>query len=497
MQSSSPLWLTALCALGLGSAACGKPAAPPKRASFDGPATPRLSSVEQRKKLSVTIYNADFGVVREHREVDLVANGRTALQIEGVAAHIQPETVHLKSLAGPDALDVYEQNFRYDLLTPAKLLEKYVGKQIKVYRWNSVLGVEEPVAAKVLAAENGQQPVFEIGGEVTYGYPGRLAFPEVPANLVAKPTLVVMVGSPLGKQTIELGYSTYQMAWKSDYVVTVDADDTKADVTGWVTLDNRSGAAFPDAELKLVAGDVQKFAPPNYPMEEDLDGMEDAPAAKEAPAKPAFKEEGLFEYHLYTLGRPTTLLQNEKKQVTLLEAQAVPVKKLLLFAGTAGYYRGKYGAIASNQKVSVFLELENKKEHHLGVPLPKGIVRVYKADKSGAQQFIGEDHIDHTPRDEKVRVKMGEAFDVVGDRKQMSWKPHGYCTSESDWEISLRNHKDKAETVRIVEPADGDWQILSSSHPAKKEDAHTFFFEVPVPAKGETKVTYRVSVKWC
>ncbi len=491
MRRLLPALSLVVAALGCGT----KPAAAPTKAGFDGPSSARKSTVAQRKKLAVTIYNQDFGLVREVREVDLVANGRTALELEDVAAHIQPETVFLQSLSHPGGLEVLEQNFRYDLLTPRKLLEKYVGKQIKVYRWNSLLGVEEPVTAKVLAAENGQQPVFEIGGEITYGVPGRLAFPEVPANLVAKPTLVVMLGSAVPKQTVELSYSAWRMAWKSDYVLTVDADDALADVTGWVTLDNQSGAAFPDTELKLVAGDVQKLKPEYKAkaykeLEKKLEWLEQKP-------KPAFKEEGLFEYHLYTLGRPTTLLQNEKKQVTLLEAQAVPVKKVLQFRGAAGYFRGKHGALASNQKVSVFLELENKTEHHLGLPLPKGVVRVYKADKSGAQQFIGEDRIDHTPRDEKVRVKMGEAFDVVGDRKQMSWKPFGYCESQSDWEISLRNHKGKAEVVRVVEPAGGDWEILSSSHPAKKEDAHTFVFDVPVPAKGETKVTYRVSVKWC
>ncbi len=481
--------------LAFAAPACGRPAVTPTKAGFEGPSTTRKSTVAQRKKLAVTIYNQDFGLVREVRDVDLVPNGRTALELEDVAAHIQPETVYLQSLSHPDGLEVLEQNFRYDLLTPAKLLEKYVGKQIKVYRWNSVLGVEEPVAAKVLAAERGQQPVFEIGGEVTYGYPGRLAFPEVPANLVAKPTLVVMLGSAVPKQTIELTYSTWQMAWKSDYVLTVDADDSKADLTGWVTLDNRSGATFPDAELKLVAGDVHKLKP--EVKSKAYKDLEKKLVVLESKPMPAFKEEGLFEYHLYTLGRPTTLLSNEKKQVTLLEADAVPVKKVLQFYGAAGYYRGKHGSIAGNQKVSVFLEFENKKDHHLGLPLPKGTVRVYKADKSGAQQFIGEDRIDHTPTDEKVRVKMGEAFDVVGDRKQMSWKPSGYCESVSDWEISLRNHKQKAETVRVVEPAGGDWEILSSSHPSTKLDAHTFLFEVSVPAKGETKVTYRVSVKWC
>ena len=195
-------------------------------------------------------------------------------------------------------------------------------------------------------------------------------------------------------------------------------------------------------------------------------------------------EEGFFEYHLYTLDQPTTILDNEQKQVTLLEGKNVKVLKKLIFYGAGYYYRGSYGQVESNKKVGVYLDIENKETNHLAIPLPKGIVRVYKADKSGAKQFIGEDQIDHTPRDEKVRVKMGEAFDVVADRKQTDWKPLGDCVSESAWEISLRNHKDSAEQVEIDEPMDGDWTIVSSSHPPQKRDQFTMVFYVKVPAKG-------------
>ncbi|MBL8720847.1 MAG: DUF4139 domain-containing protein [Myxococcales bacterium] len=478
---------------------CPKPTAkpPPTGAEYTGPIAKRVATAKTREKLAVTIYNQDFGLVREVRSVDL-APGRTALELQDVAARIQPETVHVKALLPDPAFGVLEQNFRYDLLTPAKLLQKYVGKTVKIQRWNSVLGKEEDVAAKVLAAEPGQEPVFEVAGEVTYGYGGRISFPELPENLVDKPTLVLLLGAEQPKQKLELAYATSGMGWKADYVATVSADDSKLDLTGWVTLDNRSGAAFLDAELKLVAGDVQKFAPPaGYDDGEYMD----LKSAKQEMAKDknkGFSEESLFEYHLYTLGRPTTLLEKEQKQVTLLEAASVPVKKHLVFSGQSYWYRSKYsGFVSQNQKVAVFLDFENKKDHHLGVPLPKGIVRVYKADKSGAQQFIGEDRIDHTATDEKVRVKMGEAFDVVADRKQMSWHPMGTCNSESEWEISIRNHKDVAETVEIVEPAAGDWEIMTSSHPATKVDAHTFTFTVNVPKNGATKVTYRVAVKWC
>jgi len=463
--------------------------AAPAVAQTPPPAVQKLSTGKDRSEVSITIYNQNFGLVREVRDVDL-AKGRVALEFRDVASQIQPETVSIKSLNGP--WSVLEQNYRYDLLTPEKLLEKYVGKKVRVYRWNEKLGKEDAFDADVLAVNSGQ-PVLKINGEITYHFPGRFAFPEVPPNLIAKPTLVWLADSGAPKQKLEVTYLTRGMGWKADYVLTLDDKDQKADLTGWVTLTNGSGTSYENAKLKLVAGDVQKLAdhPGYYPASKSVYAA--APTGGSA----GFKEEGFFEYHLYTLQKPTDVLQNEQKQVTLLEAQAIPIQKKLIFFGQQYYYRGSYGQVMSNQKVGVYLDIENKEANRLGMPMPKGVVRVYKADKSGAKQFIGEDRIDHTPRDEKVRIKMGEAFDIVGDRKQMSWKPMGSCNSESEWEISLRNHKDNDEMVELYEPIGGDWEIISSSHPHTKKDAHTFTFNVKVPKKGETKVKYRVHVRWC
>jgi len=272
----------------------------------------------------------------------------------------------------------------------------------------------------------------------------------------------------------------------------VGDDDKVGDLNGWVTLTNNSGTNYDDAQLKLVAGDVQRVQPPMSAPSGYA--AADAPAP---PPRPQFKEEGFFEYHLYTLERPTSLLDKEQKQVTLLEAHDIGIQKKLIFWGADYYYRGNYGQVVSNQKIGVYLDLMNSEKNHMGMALPKGVVRVYKADKSGAKQFIGEDHIDHTPRDEKLRIKMGEAFDVVGDRKQMEWNALGSCTSESSWEIELRNHKDTSERVEVYEPIGGDWEIVQASHKHVKKDAHTFTFDVDVPARGKTKVTYRVRVKWC
>ncbi len=450
----------------------------------------KTSTSADRKEVSITVYNSNFGLVREVRSLDL-GSGRVSLEFRDVASTIQPETVAIKSLTSAESLSVLEQNYRYDLLTPQTLLEKYVGKKVRAYRYNEKLGKEEGYDAKVLSVAGGET-VLEMNGEVTYGFPGRLAFPGVPPNLIAKPTLVWLLDSKQAKQDVEVTYLAQSMTWAADYVLVIDDADTKGDLTGWVTLSNNTGAAYDNAKLKLVAGDVNRVQQ-DYSRNMEERAMKSADAAGGG----GFREESMFEYHLYTLDRPTTILQNEQKQVTLLEATDIKLEKKMLFYGQQYWYRGQYGEIQSNQKVGVYLDIQNTKQNGLGMPMPKGVVRVYKADKSGAKQFIGEDRIDHTPRDEKVRVKMGEAFDVVGDRKQTDWKALGGCTSESSWEIELRNHKDTAVTVQDFEPIGGDWTVEESSHPWKKQDAFTFTFEVKVPANGKTKITYRARVRWC
>jgi hypothetical protein len=431
-----------------------------------------------------------LGVVREVRELATLGTGQVSLEFRDVAANIQPETVAIKSLTAPGAISVLEQNYRYDLLTPQTLLEKYVGKKIRTYRYHEASGKEEAADAELLSVAEG--PILRLNGEITFGYPARLAFPQVPDNLIAKPTLLWLVSSQKAAQTVEVSYLTQNLNWSADYVLVVNEQDTQAALQGWVTLVNQSGASYKNAQLQLVAGDVNRVRPPvAYDMK-----------AKSSMIRPGaagggFTEQGLFEYHMYTLGRPTTVLQNEQKQVSLLEADGVKIDKKLIFYGQQYWFRGQYGQVQSNQKVGVYLDFKNEATNKLGIPLPKGTLRVYKADKSGAKQFVGEDQIDHTPRDEKIRVKMGEAFDVVGDRKQTEWRALGNCSSESRWEIELRNHKDTAIEVEDFEPIGGDWTILESSLPFDKKDAGTFAFHIKVPARGKTKVTYRVRLRYC
>lgn len=442
------------------------------------------STAAQREDVAITVYNQNFGLVREVRNLD-VGRGTVALEFRDVAANIQPETVHIVSLTAQDALRVLEQNYQYDLLSPQKLLEKYVGRQVTIYRYNEQSGRDEPVQAEVLSVNQGT--ILKIGDEITYSYPGRIAFPSIPENLIAQPTLVWLLDSRESRQRVEVSYLTQNLNWKSDYVFVVNSDDTAGDLTGWVTLTNQSGASYENARLKLVAGDVQRVG------EERAMPMAVARAAQEQ----QFAEEAFFEYHLYTLERAATVLNNEQKQITLLEAGDVPVTKRMIFYGQPYFYRGAYGQAMGNQKVGVYLDFVNSQSNNLGMPLPRGIVRVYKADRTGAQQFVGEDRIDHTPRDERLRIKVGEAFDVIGERRQTEYRVISSCVSESGWEISLRNHKDEAQEIQDIEPVGGDWEILTSSHTSTTLDARTFSFTVTVPARGEVKITYRVRVRWC
>ena len=451
------------------------------------PAT-RVSEGKDRKSVSITVYNADFGLVREVRELDGLPKGLVALEFRDVASTIQPETVAVKAL-GQAGLRVLEQNYRYDLLTPEKLLEKYVGRGVRAYRYHEATGKEDVVDAKLLSVEGG--PILQIGSEITFNYPGRLAFSELPPNLMARPTLVWLVEAQAPRQSLEVSYLAQSLSWSADYVLVLDDKETKAGLVGWVTLVNNTGTSYRDAALSLVAGDVHRVQPmADMRREKSMRTMAGAQA-------PQFQEEGLLEYHLYKLERRTDVLDREQKQVTLLEAEGVGIQKKLVFFGQQYWFQGQYGELVKNQKVSVYLDFQNGAENRLGMPLPRGTVRIYKADKSGAQQFVGEDAIDHTPRDEKISIKAGEAFDVVADRKQASWSSLGNCSSESTWEIELRNHKDEDVRVEVREPAGGDWTIVESSHPAVKDDAHAFHFDVSVPKRGKTKLHYKVRVRWC
>jgi hypothetical protein len=447
------------------------------------------SGLEDQTGMAITVYNVNLGLVKDQRTLK-IAKGTGEVRFMDVASQIIPTSVSIKSLIDPTSLQVLEQNYEYDLLNPQKLLDKYVGKEVKLFYKNPYTEREETVAALLLSNNGG--PIFRIDDEITFGHPGRLIFPGVPENLISKPTLVWLLQNSLSSaQDIEASYLTNGINWRADYVVTLNDADDMADLSGWVTIDNKSGTTYRNAKLKLVAGDVNRVKDEFEYKDKMLRTAEMA-----AKAAPQFQEEEFFEYHIYTLERAATIKENQTKQIGLVNADTIPVRKELVYHGAAFYYYNRYGDAMTNQKVAVFIEIDNKKENNLGIPLPKGTVRVYKYDKERSLQFVGEDSIDHTPKDEKVKIKLGNAFDVVGSRKQMDWKKIASDTYEASFEILLRNHKKEDVVVKVVEPIPGDWTMLSASHQHTKTEAFTAEFAVPVPKDKETKMAYRVRMRF-
>lgn len=455
-------------------------------ATAAGAAEERLSTEKEQTGLAVTIYNGDLALVKDARRVRL-ERGDNRLAWRDVSARMQPETALLRSLDGRP-LTLLEQNFDFDLLTPHKLLEKAVGGEIRVIRSHPTTGAETYENATVLAANEGV--VLRFKDRVETGVPGRLAFDTVPASLRDRPTLSMLLDAGKGgEQAMELSYLTGGLSWKADYVAELSGKEDSLDLNGWVTLTNVSGTAYRDARLQLVAGEVNRARPEMAPMAMMRDMMVKAAAA------PAMQEESLLDYHLYTLARPTTILDNQTKQVALLSAQKVPAGKEYLLQGAEYYYAGQYGELGRKMKPAVYLEFDNK-GGQMGVPLPKGVVRVYKRDSAGRAQFVGEDRIDHTAKNETVRLKLGEAFDITADKKQTAYEKIASKVYETAYEIEIRNAKDEAVEIKVVEPMPGDWQILAESHKHDKATARTAVWRVKVPAGGKTVLTWRVRVKY-
>ena len=460
-----------------------------------GWAAPRdelVSTAADQTSVAVTIYNDNLALVKDARRVKLTRDFNQLAWRE-VSAQMRPETAQLRNVSNPAGFRLQEQNFDFDLLTPQKLLEKYVGREVSVIRTHPTTGAETRETATVLSTNNGV--VLKYADRIETGVPGRLAFSGVPDTLRDKPTLVISLLNPVaGLQNLELSYLTGGMSWRADYVAELNAADDQLDLNGWVTLTNQSGAAYPNARLQLVAGDLNRVrdnrAVPRAAM---------AMASKVNEAA-EMQQESLFEYHLYTLPRPTTLAENQTKQVALMSATRVPVSKEYLLAGANYYYSGQYGEIGQKMKVGVFVEFNNKGEG-LGIPLPKGVIRMYKKDSQGNAQFVGEDRVDHTPKNETVRLKLGDAFDVTADRKQTAFQKlagtsrYNYVF-ESAYEIVLKNAKAEAVTVTVREPMPGDWAMVSESLTHTKAASGTAEWQVAVPAEGKTTLTYRVRVRY-
>lgn len=452
---------------------------------------PQSSTEKDQKELAVTVYNSNIALVRDVRQVTLPA-GTVDLRFMDIAAAVNPATVHIVSLTAPKELTVLEQNYEYDLLSPQKLLQKYVGKELTLIRTvtenNSTK--EVPVKATLLALNDG--PVWQVGHQIITGMGAdRYVFPDLPENLYSKPTLVWLLDNHhAGPQTVEASYLTNQMNWNADYVLTIGAAEKSADLNGWVTITNHSGAAYKNAQLQLVAGELHRVYGQAGAMAQ-MKAMRTAEAAA-----PQFAQEGLSEYHLYTLGRRTTLQNNETKQISLLASTGIKFEKHFEVDGQTYYFRSARPGQPIKEPVQVHLKFKNAEANSLGQPLPAGTVRVYQNDSKGRVQFIGEDRIDHTPKDETLDLHIGNAFDVVAERKQTDFQKLGSNTYEMAFEISLRNHKDTPVTVEVNEPIGGDWTMVNSNFKYTKTAAFAAQFTVPVEANGESVLKYRVRVHW-
>jgi hypothetical protein len=435
--------------------------------------------------VQVTVYTSNLALVQENRKVSL-PEGEVTVRVVGLPAKITPESVTVESLSHPDGLSVLEQQYNNDLPTHDALLKEFVGRKIKIIDWNKSLDRKEQVEAVLLDAS--ERGVYEIDGQIFLGHPGYKVLPELPAHFTLRPTLTwLFQNRSQAVHDLRVGYLTKDVSWKADYVLILTKTESLADLAGWVTIINQCGADFKMARIKLVAGEIHRAEVP--PQERSYARM----AMKEAEA-PQLEEKSFFEYHLYDLKRPTDIDDKQTKQIRLLEAKGLEITEELLVEGSKAYLIRPFGGHDTKQPVKVVIRLKNTKENGLGIPLPGGVARLYKEDDEGSPRFIGEDRIGPLPPNETLRVTTGEAFDVVSERVQTDFKQISTRLYESEWEITLRNQKKKAVRVSVVEPMTGNWSVVTSSRPYEKADAFTIRFDVPVPAGGEAKVTYRIRV---
>jgi hypothetical protein len=444
------------------------------------------STLDDQVKVEVTVYNHNLALVKDTRKVSL-PDGEGELRFMDVASAILPVTVRVQSLGAADRFKVLEQNYEYDLMDRNKLLDKFVGKTIRLIERKPFQDRSDVVEA-VLLSNNNNQPVYQINGEIHLGHPGIHILPGLPDNLIARPTLMWLYANN-GARThdLEISYLTEGLDWKADYVLVVDQKDEQGDLAGWVTINNQSGASYRGATLKLVAGDVNRV------QEQSVMRHKARAALMDASEAVAFSQEAFFEYHIYDLQRPTTIKDRQTKQISLLESSGVKLEKIYEVYGQAGYYQREYRSRDPKQTVEVRVGFKNSEANRLGMPLPGGVVRFYKRDSKSQLQFIGEDRIKHTPRDEQVSLKVGDAFDVVAERRQTDFRQITRHLSESAWEIKLRNRKEEDITVRLVEPMpSANWSMTQHSHDFVKKDAFTVYFDVRVPKDEEVAVSYRV-----
>jgi len=452
------------------------------------------TTLADQSDLALTVYNSNLSLVRDVRQLNLPP-GESLLRFMDIAASINPATVHFRSLTEPAKLNVLEQNYEYDLLDPNKLLQKYVGREVTLVRPKMAGGSTEYEQVKATLLSFNGAPVWKIGNEIVTGLSFEsIRFPELPENLYERPTLLwTLQNSGARRHKVEASYLTSNLSWTADYVLNVGKDESSGDLDGWVTLVNHSGTAFKNASLQLVAGDIHRVMAQNGM--DAIGAMKSIARAESAPA--VFQQESFSEYHLYSLNRRTSIFDQESKQISLLNASHFPLRKVYVVNGQFYYYRGAAQPGAPiKDPVQVFYKFKNEEKSGLGMPLPSGTIRVYQADSRGGSLFAGEDHIDHTPKDEEIALHIGNAFDIVAERKQTDYKKLSTSLYEFEYEITLRNHKVAPISVEVNEPIGGDWEMVNSTYKFTKTAAFAAQFDVPVDKDGTSVLKYRVRVKY-
>jgi hypothetical protein len=431
-----------------------------------------LANLAFADDVAITVYNQNLALVKEGRTLDF-QKGVNKMNLTDVAAFIDPTSVHFKLKSGGDNIQLLEQNYQYDLVSSEKILQKYLGNDIDVIMKNG-----DVLRGRYLSSSSGYLVLQLPEGAIRLINDKEMlsvTAPKLPEGLIVVPTLEWLLSSDVsGKRDVEVSYLTSNINWHAEYIALLDATDTKLQLSGWVSLDNKSGKTYRDAKLKLVAGDINRVQPPQ-PMYAKGARMDMATASA------GFEEKTFFEYHMYTLGRPSTIANNETKQVSLFDPANTPIKKL---------YR--YTAADGSKDVNVVVSFKNAEANGMGMPLPAGKIRLTKLDTDGSEEFLGEDQIDHTPKDEVVEIKVGNAFDVVGATSTIDSKRISDRVSELTIEVKLRNHKKEDVTVSALYNVWGDWQVLESNFTYIKKNARQIEFAVPIAKDGESVLRFRV-----
>jgi hypothetical protein len=476
---------------------------------------------QQTSQPSLTIYNQNFAVVRQEMPLDL-KSGENQINVNDITMHLEPDSVILRDPTGKHLVNVLEQNYWADPVSQFSLLSLYEGRTIdfqlpdrttvkgKVIRSGYVRADYFNMNGYGMAQPAQEEPIIEVGGQLQFGLPGTPVFPDLTADTILKPRLEWLLATDrAGKFPAEFSYVTGGMSWQADYNIVAPEKGDLVDIVGWVTMDNRTGKTFENARIKLMAGDVNK-------IQQRTDGRQFAMLANAAGIgggvfNPPVTEKTFDEYHLYTLERSTTLRDRETKQVEFIHAASVTTRQLYIYDGVKidpNRYNGwnwenirndhSYGT-ESNPKIWVMRELRNSEANHLGMPLPKGRVRFYRHSDDGQIEFTGENVIDHTPRDETVRVYTGNAFDLTGERRRTNYTVDmSKHEATESFEIKIRNHKKEPVEVRVVEHLyrGTTWDIVAKSDEFQKKDSQTIEFPANVAPDGEKAITYTAHYTW-